>query len=317
MVILYPGNDAIDLDDPTDDERDLLGIHHSQQQITDANAQQAADDRKTLLIAVDGTWSQARRMFESSPELASKCHQIQFTSDATTVYDRIRSEPDDYCLSTAEAVAEALVRIEPKSSLRAKEHIHAALERLVQVQLSFESQADPRFTRKKLKAMNKQQERLELEQNLFNHSIFDLGYGALLRPLSLQDVGYVSLVNKDRSVHEIADMIQYHPNYCLGIECNKELVACALRYRSGEIGMLYVDIDHRRKGYASILIQELVRRVRNFENSDYVETFVMDGNDASRATFSALGWRQEDQKKGTGKRKAKRRWVYDIVRRDT
>lgn len=305
MVILYPGEDAIDLDDPTDEERDLLGMQHI-----------AADDRKTLLIAVDGTWSQARRMFDSSPELVSKCHQIQFTSNATTVYDRIRTEPDDYCLSTSEAVAEALIRLEPKSTRRVKDYIHAALEKLVHVQLSFESQADPRFTRKKLKAMNKQQQRLELEQSLFNHSIFDLGYGAILRPLTLQDVGYVSLVNEDRSVHEIADMIQYHPNYCLGIECNNKLVACILRYRSGEIGMLYVDIDHRRRGYASILIQECMRRLRNFEDADCAETYIMDGNDASQATFSALGWKQEDgnQKKGTGKRRAKRKWVYDVER---
>ena len=320
LALLYPSEEAIDLDNPTVVERELLGMLSYEEQQQEQQQHVTADtDKKTLLIAVDGTWGQAKRMFYNSPDLLSICHQIQFTANTTTVYDRIRTEPDDHCISTSEAVAEALVRLEPNGQ-RAKQHIHAALEKLVQVQLQYsqdDQQSDPRFQRRKLRAFNRQQVRIELEQSLFNDTIFDLGDaggGGILRPLTQKDVMYISRVNDDRSIHKISDLIRYHPNYCFGIERNEELIACILRYRSGEIGMLHVDPNHRRMGYASILIREFVRRLRTFEDADYAETFIMDGNDASQATFSALGWIPEDenQKKGTGKRKAKRKWIYPV-----
>ena len=313
LALLYPSEEAIDLDDPTTEEQELLGIIPKSNVTVNGIA-----SSKTLLIACDGTWTQAKRMFYNSPELISKCHQIQFTSNTTTVYDRIRTEPDDHCLSTSEAVAEALIRLEPNGRT-AKRYIHSALEKLVQVQLQYsqdKQQADPRFTRRKQKVLNKKQQRLMLEQSLFNDTIFDLGDGAIMRPLQQEDVAFVSRVNDDRSIHKIADLIRYHPSYCLGIEYDGRLVACILRYRSGEIGMLYVDSEHRRRGYATILIQEFVRRVQTSENGNTycAEAFIMDGNDASQSTFLSLGWEpdNENRKKGTGKRKAKRRWIYQF-----
>lgn len=314
LALLYPSEEAIDLDDPTREEQELLGI------IPRIDEQQHhCASSKTLLIACDGTWTQAKRMFYNSPELISKCHQIQFTSNTTTVYDRIRTEPDDHCLSTSEAVAEALIRLEPNGHT-AKQYIHSALEKLVQVQLQYshdKQQADPRFTRRKQKVLNKKQERLQLEQSLFNDTTtFDLGDGAIMRPLKQEDVAFVSRVNDDRSIHKIADLLRYHPRYCLGIEYDGRLVACILRYRSGEIGMLYVNSEHRRRGYATILIQEFVRRVQTSanDNTDCAEAFIMDGNGASQSTFLALGWEpdNENRKKGTGKRKAKRKWIFQF-----
>ena len=313
LALLYPSEEAIDLDNPTKEEQDLLGMGPS----NDESQISSSDTSKTLLIACDGTWSQARRMFLNSPELISVCHQVQFTSSTSTVYDQIRTEPEDFCLSTSEAVAEALIRLEPNGEV-AKQYIHSALEKLVDVQLQHSSNehvADPRFQTKKQTMYAKLQKRLEIEQSLFSSDTnfsFDLGDGSIVRPLELKDVDYVSRVNDDRSIHKIADLIRFHPNYCLGIERNGELVACTLRYRSGEIGMLYVDSSCRRRGYASTLIQEVVRRIEAYEETNCVETFIVDGNHASHATFGSLGFKpeEENQKRGTGKRKAKRKWIY-------
>ena len=326
LALLYPSEEAIDLDHLTREERELLGMIPKEDVnkkllLSSNNDNDDNDDdnvenmKKTLLIACDGTWTQAKRMFYNSPDLLSKCHQIQFTSNTTTIYDRIRTEPQDHCLSTSEAIAEALIRLEPNGNgLAAKTYIHSALKKLVEVQLQYSldaRQSDPRFTRRKQKVFNKRQHRLHIEQRMFNDTIFDLGDGSILRPLQSSDIPFVSRVNEDRSIHKIADLIRYHPNYCFGIEHNDELIACLLRYRSGEIGMLYVHPKHRRKGYASLLIQEFMKRIQSNEDVDCAETFIVDGNDASQATFRSLGWRPDDEngKKGTGRRRAKRKWI--------
>ena len=310
LALLYPSEDAIDLDDPTAEEKEILSMFPHDKI---ASTNDVDDTKKTLLIACDGTWTQAKRMFYNSPDLISKCHQIQFTSNVTTIYDRIRTEPEDHCLSTSEAIAEALIRLEP-NGVKAKNYINSALEKLVEVQLQYSldtQQSDPRFTRRKQKVFNKRQNRLHIEQTMFNDTTFDLGDGSILRPLQQSDAAFVSRMNDDRSIHKIADLIRYYPKYCFGIERNHKLIACLLRYRSGEIGMLYVHSEYRRKGYASLLIQEFMRRIHNYEDAGFAETFIVDGNIASQATFRSLGWRPEDEnaKKGTGKRRAKRKWI--------
>jgi hypothetical protein len=109
LALLYPSPDAIDLDHPTREQQELLGML-----VPDETKQEhdciASNDR-TFLIACDRTWTQAIRMFCNSTELIKKYHLIQFTSNTTTVYNRIRTEPDDHCLSTAKTVAEALVLV--------------------------------------------------------------------------------------------------------------------------------------------------------------------------------------------------------------
>jgi len=90
-----------------------------------------------------------------------------------------------------------------------------------------------------------------------------------------------------------------------------------LTYHSGEVGLLYVDPRHMQKDYASmILINEMVKRIKTTDKShsnDCVEIFIMDGNDASHATFRSLGWQpEEDQKKGTGNKRSERKWIYQL-----
>ena len=96
---------------------------------------------------------------------------------------------------------------------------------------------------------------------------------------------------------------------CLGIEVDGTLVACILRYEGGALGMLHVQQDYRRRGYAQILLEEATRTLQN-RGEDCV-AFIVDGNTASESLFTKLGWKRADvhMKKQTGKRRAKRKWI--------
>lgn len=64
---------------------------------------------KTLVV-VDGTWSNAKKLFERSP-LLKALPRIGFVPRAPGNY-RIRKEPAEHCLSTIEAVAQVLEKLE-------------------------------------------------------------------------------------------------------------------------------------------------------------------------------------------------------------
>lgn len=64
------------------------------------------------LVVLDGTWREARKLFNRNPFL----HQlptVAFTPAQPSGY-RIRREPAAHCVSTIEALAEALSRLEPE-----------------------------------------------------------------------------------------------------------------------------------------------------------------------------------------------------------
>jgi ribosomal protein S18 acetylase RimI-like enzyme len=104
--------------------------------------------------------------------------------------------------------------------------------------------------------------------------------------------------------------LKTHGRYCLGIERDGGLQAFILRYqRTGAMGMLHVEEAYRRRGYATALVAEAARRLEEMEAS--CEVYIVDGNDASEALFTKLGYVREDSnaKKGTGSRRAKRKWI--------
>jgi DTW domain-containing protein YfiP len=72
----------------------------------DLKAARAPD---TLLV-IDGTWSQARKLIKLNP-LLSALPRIGFVPSRPSQY-RIRSEPAEHCVSTVEAVVEALSLLE-------------------------------------------------------------------------------------------------------------------------------------------------------------------------------------------------------------
>jgi DTW domain-containing protein YfiP len=86
-ALLYPRDDATDL-------ADLDPVDHPRH-----------------LVVLDGTWSQARRLYRDNPQLADLPH-VQLTPARPSRY-RIRAEPAPHCLSTIEAIALALSVLEP------------------------------------------------------------------------------------------------------------------------------------------------------------------------------------------------------------
>lgn len=85
-ILLYPGPDAIDL-------------------------AQAPPPGPVTLVVLDGTWWQAKKLFQQNPELA-QLPRYSLSPSAPSRY-RIRREPALHCISTIEAIGEALSLLEP------------------------------------------------------------------------------------------------------------------------------------------------------------------------------------------------------------
>lgn len=107
--VLYPGPEA----------RDLADLQ--------------AEEPLTL-IAIDGTWAQARSVLRHNPALAA-LPRVAFSSGAPSVY-RIRRQPAAHCVSTIEALARALDLLEaPAGESRFDEVLLRPLHALVEAQL--------------------------------------------------------------------------------------------------------------------------------------------------------------------------------------
>jgi RimJ/RimL family protein N-acetyltransferase len=108
---------------------------------------------------------------------------------------------------------------------------------------------------------------------------------------------------------------------------NDSLILCGfiLQYDNGVIGMLHVEPEYRRRGHATALLEKSThalfqeRKATTITRNDAFSgvAYIMDGNDASEAVFSKLGWVKEDPtiRKKTGNRRAKRKWI--LLNQDT
>ena len=85
-ILLYPGPEA----------RDLA---------------EAPPPGPVTLVVLDGTWWQAKKLFQQNPELA-QLPRYSLSPSAPSRY-RIRREPALHCISTIEAIGEALTLLEP------------------------------------------------------------------------------------------------------------------------------------------------------------------------------------------------------------
>jgi DTW domain-containing protein YfiP len=68
-------------------------------------------DAPITLVAIDGTWSQAKTLLRLNPRIAA-LPRVGFSRATPSDY-RIRQQPADFCVSTMEALAEALALLEP------------------------------------------------------------------------------------------------------------------------------------------------------------------------------------------------------------
>jgi len=135
--------------------------------------------------------------------------------------------------------------------------------------------------------------------------------GYSIRPLVKSDGKYVdsrwpyrsskSLVMIEKQI--LADNInatKYGGSICLGIDFEGSLVGCIFRHRNGSLGILHVDEEHRKLGLGQVLLNEATKELAS-RNEDLF-AFIIDGNHASEALFTKLGWEKASgsSTKGTG-----------------
>ncbi|KAL9178979.1 hypothetical protein ACHAXT_011952 [Thalassiosira profunda] len=321
-LVLFPGPNAVTLEDADAMEK----ISHDVE-VQSSSGQQS----KYLLIIVDGTWTQAKRMLRNSPALLERCQAVQFTgTNERSMYDSIRKQPDTHCLSTLESCERTLRLLEPNNPQveEASRHLLVSLRAMILTQMRYERrhlEENPELVRNvsKLRAKAERQQQLlnstgEVDATL-NERVLPKEY--TLRPLTESDATYVdsrwpyqskkSLVMIQKQiVADTSNATKFGRSTCLGVESDGQLVACIIRHRNGSIGILHVDEEHRRFGLGGLLLQEAMDALMSRGEDTFA--FIVDGNKASEALFSKLGWEKANPlgKKGTGKRRAKRLWLY-------
>ena len=173
-LLLYPSPDSISLDadifrgkdasiDRATDEITSIVSHH-RDVINQSN--------NNLLIVIDGTWSEAKRMVRDSPFLTQNCQPVQFSSDALSIYHALRREPEEHCLSTLEACAQTLMLLEPPSSADHTQRVVDRLHTVLQAHVDAHLANAQRFTLSRENAaaaalLAKNQRKLEIEQIMF------------------------------------------------------------------------------------------------------------------------------------------------------
>uniref|UniRef100_A0A6U3QH46 tRNA-uridine aminocarboxypropyltransferase n=1 Tax=Ditylum brightwellii TaxID=49249 RepID=A0A6U3QH46_9STRA len=94
-LLLYPSVDALNLEEDA----------HLLNTVPSSPKEECSDDDKSskrngnVLILIDGTWAEAKRMLrQSSPHLLEVCQPVQFASTTTkpSLYNAIRKEPKDH-----------------------------------------------------------------------------------------------------------------------------------------------------------------------------------------------------------------------------
>lgn len=100
-------------------------------------------ERPDCLIVIDGTWSQAKRLFLDDPRLAA-LPKVRFTPEQESRY-RIRREPQKDFVSTVESIAEVLRSLEP--GLPGLNQLVESFERMVvrQEQIAKGPERQPRY----------------------------------------------------------------------------------------------------------------------------------------------------------------------------
>ena len=76
--------------------------------------------------------------------------------------------------------------------------------------------------------------------------------------------------------------------------------------------MLHVDDTYRRLGLGAWLLREATYTLQKQNLPCFA--FIVDNNIASESLFLKQGWVKDDptKKKGTGRRRAKRKWIYKV-----
>ena len=165
-LLLFPGPDAISLD-----EEEYQNVKTQSDDSTDGSFGYVNDEGGQLLILVDGTWAEARRILIRSPALVDACQQVQFSSEYESIYEEVRKEPEKHCISTLEACAESLILVEPDKNVgfKAKESLEVTMKHMVDVKKRIYKMRnpEPRFVRPGMRGAKIAERGKEIEQSIF------------------------------------------------------------------------------------------------------------------------------------------------------
>ena len=202
-LLLFPGPTATVLEDcdAMEQLQSNANARFGSDRSNNAEAEHATT--KYLLIIVDGTWTQAKRMVRNSPVLMQKCSPIQFTgTDDVSIYDSIRKQPETHCLSTLESCVRTLQLLEPNNAKteEASRHLLDSLRAMILTQMKYEQiylEKHPNMVRNasKLKAKKERQKHILSSTNILStdntgdNEMLPNGYR--LRPLLLSDAEFV------------------------------------------------------------------------------------------------------------------------------
>ena len=160
-LLLFPGPDAISLDHQ-DEELKKTAL---------CSIEGSSVGKGELLLLIDGTWAEARRILMQSPSLIDVCQQVQFSLEYESIYDAVRKEPEKHCISTLEACAESLILLEKDQNiaLRAKESLEKAMTQMIEVKKRIHKNRnpEPRFTRPGMKEADRAAKAKRLEEKIF------------------------------------------------------------------------------------------------------------------------------------------------------
>ncbi|KAI9230116.1 MAG: DTW domain-containing protein [Piptocephalis tieghemiana] len=106
-----------------------------------ASLQAAPTAVPRTLIAIDGTWSHAKSLLHYNPHLLSHIPSIHLPSPPPSIFGQLKPEPKPHCVSTAEAVAQAIGLVCEGKSDAFLPPITRSIEQLVKLQKEYAMQA--------------------------------------------------------------------------------------------------------------------------------------------------------------------------------
>ncbi|MCA9627556.1 MAG: DTW domain-containing protein [Myxococcales bacterium] len=105
----------------------------------------APAERPRQLIVLDGTWHHAHTMYRENPWLHALPHYALRPEEPSRY--RIRKEPREECVSTLEAITQALEQLEP--GLEGLERLLGSFDRMIDQQIDFASKGGGRRRKRK------------------------------------------------------------------------------------------------------------------------------------------------------------------------
>ena len=115
----------------------------------------------------------------------------------------------------------------------------------------------------------------------------------MFAPLTLSNVVKINSAwphRYDGSDQFVAYSIKFHLSLGL-FDGNGELLAWSLMYDNGSLGVVQVDENHLRKGYGSLIVKGISRKIVAEYELD-VTALVVQSNERSLQFFTKLGFKQ-------------------------